>query len=43
MSAIPQIIEETIYIDIIPNEDLAKNPSIKEYDYYIAGFKYWWI
>ena len=35
--AIPEIIENSIYIDTLPNEDLAKNPDIKEYEYYIAG------
>lgn len=35
--AIPEIIENSIYIDALPNEDLAKNPDIKEYEYYIAG------
>ncbi|WP_219843702.1 MuF-C-terminal domain-containing protein [Haemophilus haemolyticus] len=37
IAAIPQIIENSIYIDTLPNEDLAKNPDIKEYEYYIAG------
>lgn len=37
IAAIPQIIENSTYIDTLPNEDLAKNPDIKEYEYYIAG------
>lgn len=37
IAAIPQIIENAVYIDTFPNEDVAKNPHIKEYDYYAAG------
>ena len=37
IAAIPQIIENSTYIDTLPNEDLVKNPDIKEYEYYIAG------
>lgn len=39
VAAIPKIIEEGIYIDTVPNEDLAKNPHIKEYEYYLTGLK----
>lgn len=37
IAAIPQIIEKSIYIDTLPNEDKAKNPDIQEYEYYVAG------
>ncbi|MFZ7187306.1 hypothetical protein ACLSY8_05145 [Avibacterium avium] len=37
IAAIPQIIEEAIYVDSLPNEDKAKHPHITSYDYYIAG------
>lgn len=37
IAAIPQIIENSTYVDTLSNEDLTKNPDIKEYEYYIAG------
>ncbi|MFZ7255816.1 hypothetical protein [Avibacterium avium] len=37
IAAIPQIIEQSIYIDTLPNEDKAKHPDIASYDYYLAG------
>ena len=37
IAAIPQIIENSTYVDTLPNEDLVKNPHIKEYEYYLAG------
>ncbi|MFZ7315952.1 hypothetical protein ACLSZU_10290 [Avibacterium avium] len=37
IAAIPQIIEEAIYVDTLPNEDKAKHPDISSYDYYLAG------
>ncbi|HIE2055941.1 TPA: PLxRFG domain-containing protein [Neisseria meningitidis] len=37
IAAIPQIIEKSIYIDTLPNEDKAKNPDIQEYEYYVVG------
>ncbi|PJG83755.1 LPD38 domain-containing protein [Caviibacterium pharyngocola] len=37
IAAIPQIIEQAIYIDTIPNEDKTKRPDIESYDYYLAG------
>lgn len=37
IAAIPQIIDKSIYIDTLPNEDKAKNPDIQEYEYYVAG------
>ena len=38
IAAIPQIIENAIYIDTLPNEDV-KNPHINAYEYYVAGLK----
>ncbi|MFZ7217710.1 hypothetical protein [Avibacterium avium] len=37
IAAIPQIIEDAIYVDTLPNEDKAKHPDIASYDYYLAG------
>ncbi|MCW9710011.1 hypothetical protein L5B71_03785 [Avibacterium sp. 21-586] len=37
IAAIPQIIEDAIYVDTLPNEDKAKHPDITSYDYYVAG------
>ena len=37
IAAIPQIIEKSIYIDTIENEDLEKYPHILSYDYYLCG------
>ncbi|POY42905.1 phage tail tape measure protein [Avibacterium endocarditidis] len=37
IAAIPQIIEEAIYIDTLQNEDKEKHPNIQRYDYYVAG------
>ena len=37
IAAIPQIIEEAIYIGTVKNEDTNKNPKIESYDYYLAG------
>jgi hypothetical protein len=39
VAAIPQIIENSIYIDTIENEDLNKHPHITHYDYYVVGLK----
>jgi hypothetical protein len=39
IAAIPQIIENGIYLDTIKNEDLTKNKSIEEYQYYACGLK----
>lgn len=36
IAAIPQIIENAVYIDTLPNED-SKVPHIKEFEYYLAG------
>lgn len=37
--AIPQIIENATYIDSEPNNDIPKNPDVKEYQYYVCGLK----
>lgn len=37
IAAIPQIIEQAIYIDTLPNEETDKNFAIDEYEYYVAG------
>ncbi|EPI3625452.1 PLxRFG domain-containing protein [Neisseria gonorrhoeae] len=37
IAAIPQIIENAVYIDTLPNEDLAKNGDIQGYEYYVSG------
>ena len=34
IAAIPQIIENATYIDSEPNNDIPKNPDVKEYQYY---------
>lgn len=37
VAAIPQIIENAVYIDTVQNEDKGKNFAIDEYEYYLAG------
>ncbi len=39
VAAIPQIIENSIYIDSRENQDRAKNPDVSEYRYYVCGLK----
>ena len=39
IAAIPQIIENATYIDSEPNNDIPKNPDVKEYQYYVCGLK----
>ncbi len=39
IAAIPQIIENSIYIDSRGNTDTDKNPDVKEYQYYVCGLK----
>jgi hypothetical protein len=39
VAAIPQIIENAIYIDTETNRDTEKNPKIKEYQYFVSGLK----
>lgn len=39
IAAIPEIIENSIYIETIANEDTKKNPDIKEYQYLVSGLK----
>lgn len=37
IAAIPQIIEKSIFIETIGNEDKANHPQVLSYDYYICG------
>ena len=39
IAAIPQIIENAIYIDSAENEDVSKNKDVSHYHYYICGLK----
>ena len=39
VAAIPQIIEDAIYIDSIENEDKEKNPNVSRYHYYVCGLR----
>lgn len=39
VAAIPQIIENSVYITSAPNEDVSKNPNILYYEYYLCGLK----
>ncbi|MBR5196793.1 MAG: hypothetical protein IKW42_01090 [Alistipes sp.] len=39
IAAIPQIIERSILVESLPNEDIEKHPSITHYDYYVCGLK----
>ncbi len=39
VAAIPQIIEKSIFIDSIGNEDKENHPQIEYYDYYVCGLK----
>ncbi len=39
VSAIPQIIEKSILIDTLDNDDPTKHPDVKSYSYYVAGLK----
>jgi hypothetical protein len=39
MAAIPEIIEDSIYIDSLENENITRNPDVKSYDYYVIGLK----
>ncbi|GHT55580.1 hypothetical protein AGMMS49982_21640 [Bacteroidia bacterium] len=39
VAAIPQIIENSIFIDSIENEDKNRNPDVESYDYYVVGLK----
>ncbi len=39
IAAIPQIIENSIYIDSEENHDKGKNPNVAEYQYYVCGLK----
>ena len=37
IAAIPRIIEDSIFIDELPNEDAGKYPGIKSFSYYVCG------
>ena len=39
IAAIPQIIEESIFIDELPNEDFVKYPGVRSFSYYVCGLK----
>jgi hypothetical protein len=39
VAAIPQIIENSIYLDRVENEDPEKNSDVESYDYYAVGLK----
>jgi|GEM_PF-4079145 len=39
IAAIPQIIENGIYIDSRENDNKEKNPDVARYDYYVSGLK----
>ena len=39
VAAIPEIIENAIYIDSAENEDKIKNPNIEKYHYYVCELK----
>ena len=39
VAAIPQIIENAVYIDSAENRDVNKNPQVAKYHYYVCGLK----
>lgn len=39
VAAIPQIIEQSIYIVSEKNTDMEKNPNVSEYQYYVCGLR----
>lgn len=39
IAAIPRIIEDSIFIDELPNEDAGKYPGIKSFSYYVCELK----
>ena len=39
VAAIPQIIENAIYIDSAENNDVSRNPNVAQYHYYVCGLK----
>ncbi|GHV60763.1 hypothetical protein FACS1894195_0080 [Bacteroidia bacterium] len=39
VAAIPQIIQNGIFIDTVENEDTEKNRDVKSYNYYVVGLK----
>ena len=39
IAAIPQLIEQCIYMATVGNDDIDKNPQITEYQYFVSGLK----
>ncbi len=39
VAAIPQIIENAVYIDSADNHDTKKNPNVSKYHYYVCGLR----
>ncbi len=39
IAAIPQIIEKSVFIDELPNEDKQHYPDVKSFRYYVCGLK----
>lgn len=39
VAAIPQMIEDSIFIETLSNEDKAKHPDVSHYSYYVCGLK----
>lgn len=39
IAAIPQIIENSIFVDEVPNNDTSKNPDVVSYQHYVCGLK----
>lgn len=39
IAAIPQIIENAVFIDELPNEDVDKYQGVKSFSYYVCGLK----
>ena len=37
IAAIPEIIKKSVYVDSRVNEDIAKHPNVKQYDYFLSG------
>lgn len=39
IAAVPQIIENSVFIEELANEDLEKYPGVKSFSYYVCGLK----
>lgn len=39
VAAIPGILENSIYIETVENEEVEKNPNVSRYHYYVCGLK----